>query len=144
MKEHWRKYTDRVKKGSGKSPDIEPAWYKIINPLFPDIHGNLEVASRASNILSDDSSDSHISDSEDREGAKVSASTDSSCHEDDDEPDLLKTGNSGTGGSVKRKLVKKELEAKPYDRKKRLRSQTQAINEIAKSFSSLGEPQQEI
>ena len=43
---------------------------------------------------------------------------------------------------MKRKLVKKELEAKPYDRRKQLRSQTQAINEIAKSFSSLGESQQ--
>ena len=142
MKEHWRKYTDRVKKGSGKSPVIEPAWYKIINPLFSDTHGNLEVASRASDVLSDDSNDSHISDSEDKEGAKVSASTDSSYHEDDNESDLLETSDSGTGGSVKRKLVKKKLEAKPYDRKKRLRSQTQAINEIAKSFSSLGESQQ--
>ena len=44
---------------------------------------------------------------------------------------------------MKRQLVKKELEAKPYDGKKRLRSQTQALNEIAKSFSSLGESQAE-
>ena len=44
---------------------------------------------------------------------------------------------------MKRQLVKKELEAKPYDGKKRLRSQTQAINEIAKSFSSLWESQAE-
>ena len=78
MKEHWQKYTDRVKKENGKSPVIESAWYKIINLLFSDTHGNLEVASRASDILSDDSNDSRISDSEDREGAKVSASTDSS------------------------------------------------------------------
>ena len=110
--------------------------------IFSDTRGNLKVASRASDTLSDDSNDSHISDSKDREGAKVSTSTDSSYREDDNESDLMETSNSGKGGSVKRKLVKKELEAKPYDRKKRLRSQTQAINKIAKSFSSLGESQQ--
>ena len=33
MKDQWRKYTDRIKKGSGKSPIEEPEWYKIINPI---------------------------------------------------------------------------------------------------------------
>ena len=34
IKDQWRKYTDRIKKGSGKSPIEEPEWYKIINPIF--------------------------------------------------------------------------------------------------------------
>lgn len=28
IKDQWRKYTDRIKKGSGKSPIEEPEWYK--------------------------------------------------------------------------------------------------------------------
>ena len=31
MKVQWRKYTDRIKRGSGKSPIQEPEWYNIIN-----------------------------------------------------------------------------------------------------------------
>lgn len=34
MKDQWCGYTDRIKKGSGKSPIQEPEWYKIINPIF--------------------------------------------------------------------------------------------------------------
>ena len=52
MKDQWRKYTDRIKKGSGKSPIEEPEWYKIINPIFSDTHGNLEIASKASDAES--------------------------------------------------------------------------------------------
>jgi len=47
------KYTDRIKKGSGKSPIQEPEWYKIIDPIFSDTHGNLKIASKASDVLSD-------------------------------------------------------------------------------------------
>ena len=59
MKDQWRKYTDRpgIEKGSGKSAIQETEWYKIINLIFSDTHGNLEVASRASDVLSDGDSD---------------------------------------------------------------------------------------
>ena len=32
MKDQWRKYTDRIKKGSGKSPIQEPEWYTGADP----------------------------------------------------------------------------------------------------------------
>ena len=34
MKVQWREYTDRIKKGSCKSPIQEPELYNIINPIF--------------------------------------------------------------------------------------------------------------
>ena len=45
LKDQWRRCTDRIKTGSGKSPIQEPEWYRIINPFFSDTHGNMEVAS---------------------------------------------------------------------------------------------------
>ena len=59
----------------------------------------------------------------------------------DGEADLTSTSESGTEG-VKRKVVKNALDVKPSDRKKRVRSQSQALNEIAKSFHALAESQQ--
>ena len=44
MKDQWRKYTDRpgIKKVSGKFAIQETEWYKIINLIFSDTHGNLD------------------------------------------------------------------------------------------------------
>ena len=134
MKDQWRKYTDRIKKGSGKSPIEEPEWYKIINPILSDTHGNLEVASKASDVLSD--VDSYPG--SDEEQADTSHS---GYQEEDGETDLTSTSESGTE-SVKRKVLKNALDVKPLDRKKRVRSQSQATHEIAKSFHALGESQQ--
>ena len=59
----------------------------------------------------------------------------------DGEADLTSTSESGTEG-VKRKVLKNALDVKPSDRKKRVRSQSQALNEIVKSFHALAESQQ--
>ena len=134
IKDQWRKYTDRIKKGSGKSPIEEPEWYKIINPIFSDTHGNLEIASKARDVLSHENSDTD-SDEEQLETSH------SSYQEDDGEEELTSASESGTEG-VKRKVLKNSLDVKPLGRKKRVRSQSQAINEIAKSFHALGESQQ--
>lgn len=72
------------------------------------------------------------------------ATTDTShsrYQEEDGEADLSSTSESGIEG-VKRKVLKNALDVKPLDRKKRVRGQSQAINEIAKSFHALGESQQ--
>ena len=54
---------------------------------------------------------------------------------------MTSTSESGTEGA-KRKVFKNALDVKPEDRKKRVRSQPQALNEIAKSFHALAESQQ--
>ena len=56
MKAEWKKITERVKSGSGKSPLQEPAWYKIMNPVFSETHAKLSVATCGGDIESDYSS----------------------------------------------------------------------------------------
>lgn len=136
MKDQWRRHTDRIKKGSGKSPIEEPEWYKIINPIFSDTHGNLEIASKARDVLFNENSDTE-SDEEQTETSH------SSYQEEDGDKDLTSTSESGTEGvKTKRKVLKNSLDVKPLGRKKRVTSQSHAINEIAKSFHALGESQQ--
>lgn len=148
MKDQWRKFTDRVKTGSGKAPVREPEWYNI-NPVFSDTHGNLEVCSKANDVLSDTSStDSDITepkknrDSPDSEGQPGSLADNDAGESDCAVREQDKCTSSENTG-IKWKRVK-NVEVKPYARKKeRIKSQTQAINEIAKSLKSLGESQKE-
>lgn len=44
-KDRWWKYTDQIIK-SGKSPTQEPEWFNIIQPIFSDTHGNLNLTSK--------------------------------------------------------------------------------------------------
>ena len=138
MKDQWRKYTDRIKKGSSKSPIQEPEWYTIIYPVFSDTNGDLKIASKAMHVLSDNS-DSEVSNNEDTESVDI---IDIDEGQDADESDLTKTSDSGNDCDKQTKAGKKELEAKPLTRKKRIRTQSQAINEIAKSFNTMGESQE--
>lgn len=137
LKDQWRRYSDRIKKGSGKSPIQEPEWYTILNPVFSDTHGNLEVASKVSDVLSDDSDDSEVANSIDRDQLE-----DIDDDQEVDELNLTKTSNSGTGCEPPKKQMKKQNDIKPLPRRKRVRTQSQAINEIAKSFNTLGESQE--
>ena len=34
LKQEWSRITDRIKNGSGFSPDKEPRWFKHLNPVF--------------------------------------------------------------------------------------------------------------
>ena len=52
LRTQWRKLTDRVKKGSGKAPIEEPEWLTILNPIFSDTMGDMDVASSPSDVLS--------------------------------------------------------------------------------------------
>lgn len=83
----WHKYTDRIKKGSDTSPIEEPEWYKIINPFFSDTHSNLEIASKAGDVLSHENSETD-SDEEQTETSH------GSYLEEDGEEDLTSTSES--------------------------------------------------
>lgn len=99
---------------------------------FSDTHGNMELSSKANDVLSDDTNS---------EEEQTNVTHSSSYAEEAGESDLTSTSDSGTE-NAKRKAVKIALDVKPLDHKKRIRSQSQAINKIAKSFHSLGESQQ--
>ena len=79
---------------------IRPWWYTIINPVFSDTNGNLQVASKAMDVLSDDS-DSEISNNEDTESADIDEGQDA------DESDLAKANDSGNDCDKQKRLVRK-------------------------------------
>ena len=88
----------------------EPEWYKIINPFFSDTHGNLEIASKAGDVLSHENSETD-SDEEQTETSH------NSYQEEDGKEDLTSTSESWTEG-VKRTVLNNSLDIKPLGRKK--------------------------
>ena len=55
MKDQWVKITDKMKVDSGKSPVDEPEWFKILDPIFSETHAELKIATKGSDMLSEDS-----------------------------------------------------------------------------------------
>ena len=53
LRSEWRRYTDRVMKGSGKEPIEEPEWYKILIPIFSDTLGKVDVATSSSAVINE-------------------------------------------------------------------------------------------
>ena len=51
LRKQWRKFTDRVKIGSGKAPIEEPEWFTILNPIFSDTMGDMDAVSSPSDVL---------------------------------------------------------------------------------------------
>ena len=69
LKDQWRKLTDRIKVGSGKSPIDEPEWFKILDPVFSETHAKLKIATKGADIQSSESdSGSGTDESKDGEG----------------------------------------------------------------------------
>ncbi len=129
-----------MRKGSGKKPINEPKWFNILNPIFADTLGDIsDVASTSSDALNEQSDDCSSSNDElDVSSASVNENLDL-LEENTLEENIDSSSNNSCGN--KRKSAKPALMAKPC-LKKRVKSQTQAIHEIAKSFNKLGEMQQ--
>jgi hypothetical protein len=146
IKDQWKLFTDRVKKASGKPPIKEPAWYLIINPIFSDTQGELSPCTKSSDLIDSvhivdndsEKSDSELSRDEifEDEGSKADKSI------EEGETDLNDVSDSSSDSINKRKLEKKGVDVKPIIKKARVKTQTQAIHELAKSFCLLGEAQQ--
>ena len=100
LRTQWRKFTDRVKKGSGKSPKTEPEWFTILNSIFSDTMGSMDTASSPNDVLSEESS---ASDEETSTKERV---------EDSDSADEMScaAGSSDSSGE------KKENQKKPFFR----------------------------
>jgi hypothetical protein len=142
LKDQWRRLSDRVKKGSGISPIEQPEWYQIINPIFSDTQGCLQPVTQANEILSD-SGDSDVDCSEDANGSNQTEHCfDNSSNIGDDESENASDLADGSESSLKRKSAFSNLKVKPIKQKKRVKTQSQAINELARSFGSLGQAQE--
>lgn len=95
---------DCIKKGSGKLLIEEFEWYKIINLIFLDIYGNLEIVFKVRDVLFYENLDIDS----DEEQIEISYS---SYQEDDGEEELIFVSESGIEG-VKRKVLKNLLDVK--------------------------------
>ena len=140
IKEQWKRFTERVKTASGKAPINEPEWYHIINPILSDTQGNLFPCTKSSDVLGVSESESEKSETE---ASRDEADADVSVEVDESDDGETESSEACSDSTSKRKVAKKVLDVKPLAKKpRRVKSQTQAIHEIAKSFSSLGEAQQ--
>lgn len=95
---------DCIKKGSGKLLIEEFEWYKILNLIFLDIYGNLEIVFKVRDVLFYENLDIDS----DEEQIEISYS---SYQEDDGEEELIFVSESGIEG-VKRKVLKNLLDVK--------------------------------
>jgi hypothetical protein len=77
LRSEWRKYTDRVRKGSGKKTINEPKWFSILNPIFADMLGDIsDVASSSSSVFHKQSDDSSSNDEIDISSSSVNENLD--------------------------------------------------------------------
>lgn len=137
LRNQWRMFTDRVKKGSGKAPIDEPEWFTILNPIFSDSMGTIDVSSCSNDIFSSCDLDSSL-DSDKESEATDRPDTPVSTNSDDDMQEGSSNASSSSG--TKRKQ-KPRLETKPCFQK-RVKSQAQAIQNMAKSFTTMSEMQE--
>ncbi|XP_046863208.1 uncharacterized protein LOC124456951 [Xenia sp. Carnegie-2017] len=148
LRSQWRKFTDRVKKGSGKAPIVEPEWFTIINPIFSDTMGDADVASCSGDVLLSYESENSLSDSDkedetvDRPDTPFSNTSGLSIEATDNsgDDDVLEASTNSSSSSNTKGKHKAKLEIRPFFQK-RVKSQAQAIQNMAKSFSDMGEMQ---
>ena len=142
LRKQWRKFTDRVKIGSGKGPKEEPEWFTILNPIFSDTMGDMHAASSPSDVLSLTASSSSDEEADNnRPNTPNTRNNQDRAEESCDSGDEISSETSSSSCGTKRKQKKPQLQVK-LCLKKRAKSQTQAIQEMAKTFSALGEQQE--
>ena len=145
IRNQWRKFTDRVKKGSGKAPIVEPDWFTILNPVFSDTMGEMDVSSCSDDIFlpsKDDSSSDSDKESESVLCTDRSVRSDTpnpssvlgeSDNSDDDGGDHPTNANSSSSGGMKRKKYAK-LEIKPAFQKRGLKAKHKKFRIWQKAF----------
>ena len=139
FKNQWRKLTDRVKKGGGKAPIEEPECLTILNPIFSDTMGDMDVVSCPSDVLSHDQEFGYSTSDEESELEQSDKQNKTPEVRMEPKKLIVPVVRLSSSGGTKRKMKKPELQVKPCC-KERERSQTEAIQVIASS--ALGELQQ--
>ena len=151
LKTGWRKITDRAKSGSGLSPKNEPKWYYILNEIFSETNAELDlVTSGKDTSFSLGDHDNYIAglieeaeqekDEDDGSAGEERSDADVSDNpfESENEQDALDPGTS----SRKRKASEiKKTVAAPHAKHKVMRSQKQALSELAQSVQQMANAQ---
>ena len=126
IKTQWRKIDDRIRSGSGLAPENEPEWYRLVNDFLTESNLPLE--------LNEASLDISMSDSDANEDSATSqVAEDATIQGDEDETeDLLFTASPG---SIKKVVVE------PHRKRKQVRSNKQALSNLAASVERVAEAQ---
>ena len=120
LKKKWRDIKDRPMKGSGLAPEKHPDWYENLNAVLGDTNSNLEEV--VSNPLDTSYAKEHY-ENEDGES--------SSSEEETDQREGDNRASDNTGTRDKRLIVK------PHQKRKVVRSQTQALSHLAGGMTQL-------
>ena len=104
LREQWRKFTDRVKMGSGKAPIEEPEWFTILNPISSDTMGDMDRASSPSDVLSHTASPSSDEEGDnDRPNSPNTSNNQDRAEESCDSADEISSETSSSSCGTKRK-----------------------------------------
>ena len=122
LKGEWRKISDRAKLGSGLSPEKGQKWYLLLNPSWSD--GNAELG----DVATDPLDTSYGREDEFRVNDSMV---------DGDESD----GEHEAEAESANAIPKGKLVAKPHEKRKCVRSQTQALSQVASSIGVFTESQ---
>ena len=129
LKQEWSRITDRIKNGSGLSPDKEPRWFKHLNPPFCEANETINLSSSAADTsFVNERNESH----DESEGSSYSKSENPA----ENSVDATQTDKNTSPPAQKKKIV-----VAPHKKSKQIRSNKQALTEIAHSLKSFSEPQ---
>ena len=119
LREQWRKFTDRVKMGSGKAPIEEPEWFTILNPISSDTMGDMDRASSPSDVLSHTASPSSDEEGDnDRPNSPNTSNNQDRAEESCDSADEISSETSSSSCGTKRKwsrALKKQQQKKVWN-----------------------------
>lgn len=120
LKKQWRTITDRAKSGSGLAPDKTPDWYRILDPIFSDSNSGLEDIVSTPNETSfyQQNYESDLSNGD---------------------PDSANEEQFECDSEIPEKSKSKKLVVKPHQKRRVVRSQTQALSHLGAGLSQLAE-----
>ena len=139
MKQEWSKIITRIKSGSGLSREREPVWFKHLDPVFCETNEEMKLTSSATETSFLNEQDGEYEEERNGEEDIFNGADDmdenNELESEIDASNELNIGNATLGD--KRKVV-----AAPHRRAKQVRSNKQALTEIANGLKTLFETSQ--
>ena len=136
MKQEWSKIITRIKSGSGLSPKKEPVWLK--HPVFCETNEEMKLTSSATEISFLNEQEGEYE--EERNGEDIFSGADDMDENNELESEIEASSELNIGNATsddKRKVV-----VTPHRKAKQVRSNKQALNEVANKLKALAETSQ--
>ena len=139
LKQEWSKIITRIKSGNSLSPEKEPVWFKHLDPVFCETNEEMKLTSSATETSFLNEQDGEYEEERNGEEDIFNGADDmdenNELESEIDASNELNIGNATLGD--KRKVV-----AAPHRRAKQVRSNKQALTEIANGLKTLSETSQ--